>query len=618
MKILNQFITIQFFLVIFITPNIGQDNIETEAAHPYLGAVIPPSPNVRSLLKVSEIPVSLYTGKPDIKIPLESITGKTLSQDIVLSYNAGGIKVEDIGGNVGIGWSLNAGGVIARTVRGLPDESQNGYFLQRSQLYNPNESGSMWSPSWDMLVGGALGDIDLEPDVYSFSFGHYSGEFLVDYLNDEFIVKTVPLVPLRIIPDISLNDGIMVINGWEITTEDGTKYRFKEKEYTTTFSPGEAYASTSTSASVWYLSEIISANDDDKISFSYEPGYVEYDLLNSITDYEFLSFSSSGYEPSTSELSSIKNDANKYSIGFFQQNISTRNISQITSKFETIKFNYEYGRDDLSGTGTKLSNIYYYNNSNVSVPLWSYSFAYSYDQKLTLDYLTKHESDKDLVYRFEYNGSTPLISSPEKDHWGYFNNNNATTILPAVLYGSTLYEGAYKGSSDYALRGILNKITYPTGGSVEFEYELHDAVNSNLLNNLGNLTSTYKERQAIIYKDNIINTLKIPSDQIIDIDVYIDPEDCNTQGFSYYNAVIRKYNTSTQKYDLSVFISSKSTYKSIYVEAGMYKVEFIPVGIDPDESGESRIVISYTNSTDPIEEEQFIGGARIKKIISGN
>src|SRR5438093_9406486 len=95
-----------------------------------------PSPTVASLGKFGDVPVSLYTGVPDISIPLFTVRGKTLQLPISLRYHAGGIKVEDIGGWAGIGWALEAGGTITRTVRGLVDESSQGYYNTGKTWYN--------------------------------------------------------------------------------------------------------------------------------------------------------------------------------------------------------------------------------------------------------------------------------------------------------------------------------------------------------------------------------------------------------------------------------------------------------------------------------------------------
>lgn len=83
------------------------------------------SPTVANLGLYGEIPVSHYTGTPQISIPLYEIRGKQISVPVNLSYHPSGIRPEIHPGPLGLGWSLQAGGVISRTVRGnSPDESE--------------------------------------------------------------------------------------------------------------------------------------------------------------------------------------------------------------------------------------------------------------------------------------------------------------------------------------------------------------------------------------------------------------------------------------------------------------------------------------------------------------
>ena len=91
-----------------------------------LPEVIPPSPTAASLGEYGDIPVSTYTGIPNISIPLYQIQSRDLSLPISLSYHAGGVKVEEEASWVGLGWSLNAGGVITRSIRGLDDLGPSG------------------------------------------------------------------------------------------------------------------------------------------------------------------------------------------------------------------------------------------------------------------------------------------------------------------------------------------------------------------------------------------------------------------------------------------------------------------------------------------------------------
>jgi hypothetical protein len=83
--------------------------------------IIPPSPNAASLGIFGEIPVSLYTGVPSISIPIYTIKSGDITVSLSLDYHASGIKVAQESSWVGLGWALNAGGVITRNVCGYDD-----------------------------------------------------------------------------------------------------------------------------------------------------------------------------------------------------------------------------------------------------------------------------------------------------------------------------------------------------------------------------------------------------------------------------------------------------------------------------------------------------------------
>jgi hypothetical protein len=80
--------------------------------------IIPPSPDAAALGKYGTIPVGLHTGVPNIEIPLYTIRSGQLELPISLSYHASGIKVDEIASWVGLGWTLNAGGVVTRSIVG--------------------------------------------------------------------------------------------------------------------------------------------------------------------------------------------------------------------------------------------------------------------------------------------------------------------------------------------------------------------------------------------------------------------------------------------------------------------------------------------------------------------
>jgi RHS repeat-associated protein len=83
---------------------------------------LPASPTAAELGKYGEVPVSLYNGMPQVNIPIASLKGNEMAMPLSLSYHASGVKVNQIASWVGLGWSLNAGGVITREVRDQPDD----------------------------------------------------------------------------------------------------------------------------------------------------------------------------------------------------------------------------------------------------------------------------------------------------------------------------------------------------------------------------------------------------------------------------------------------------------------------------------------------------------------
>ncbi|MBV6645969.1 MAG: hypothetical protein KI790_10995 [Cyclobacteriaceae bacterium] len=84
---------------------------------------LPASPTSAQFTKYVDQPVNLYTGLPQINIPIYQIDYKDLTVPIRLSYHASGVKVEDVGSWAGNGWSLMAGGAVTRKVIDRADDN---------------------------------------------------------------------------------------------------------------------------------------------------------------------------------------------------------------------------------------------------------------------------------------------------------------------------------------------------------------------------------------------------------------------------------------------------------------------------------------------------------------
>jgi YD repeat-containing protein len=441
-------------LTSILSPAIGQE----------IRKVIPPSPNVAALGKYGEIPVSLYTGVPNISVPIYEVTNGDLALSVSLSYHAGGIKVEEIASSVGLGWSLNAGGIIGRSVRGLPDE---------------NYSWSSQPPSNTVEAIMARGDVeeiqqfaddvnngmrDGEADIYYFNFGKYSGKFFYDQNGNP---HTFPQKNFLIAP---------TTGGWKVTTEDGTDYFFTEVEEVSS-------AGCTDSAPVytaWFLTKIESSDGKRVIMLTYEPAYYTYTTLGSQTK----------YIPFNGDASCLQNEPPC----LVTQNYRTHRLRKIDFQYGYIDFEYENVRCDLVDDKS-LDEIAIYSSSGELIRRFQLYHSYFGNssvcdrpneiyKRLKLDSVVESGlNGRKPAYEFSYNENIQLPSrlSYAQDHWGYYNGKiHNTDLVPSVSYISveghqTIAQGANRRVNvSTSQAGVLTRIVYPTGGETLFTYENND------------------------------------------------------------------------------------------------------------------------------------------------
>ena len=94
-----------------------------DPAYPHVSVM---TPEAAELARYSDIPVSYYTGVPNISIPLYTIKVDDYVLPITLSYHSSGIRVNQEATWVGLGWSLDVGGRVSRTAKGTDDFREYG------------------------------------------------------------------------------------------------------------------------------------------------------------------------------------------------------------------------------------------------------------------------------------------------------------------------------------------------------------------------------------------------------------------------------------------------------------------------------------------------------------
>src|SRR6187401_2627194 len=84
--------------------------IRCAAQQPQLNeSLIAPTPDVVAFVKNGLTPVTLYTGMPNISIPITELKSAKLRLPIVLSYNYSGYQPNQDASWAGMGWNVEAG-----------------------------------------------------------------------------------------------------------------------------------------------------------------------------------------------------------------------------------------------------------------------------------------------------------------------------------------------------------------------------------------------------------------------------------------------------------------------------------------------------------------------------
>lgn len=313
--------------------------------------VIPPSPEAQAFMRYGEYPVDYSTGVPKIDMPIYEIKSGKLSLPVSLSYHASGIRANDVASVVGLGWRLNAGGGLTRTVKGRPDENSQGILTQGSYLtatdINNAESNMT---NFYKLRYVARGAVDAESDNYYYSAGNsLSGQFVYDNLKNLTLLTYTGDKIIR-----HDNPSNMARGYWyEVISADGTRYIFDNRE--STIFDSEAYPST------YWLSKIISADGTDEITFEYETSIYYYN--------DRLTSQSWKFDLSPNPGSSSMQFSSPSSINY---PVYLKKI-----KFKSGYINFDYAEDRLDLRRNRLTAINIYSNSN-ALPLKKYQFVQSY------------------------------------------------------------------------------------------------------------------------------------------------------------------------------------------------------------------------------------------------
>jgi len=531
-----------------------------------------PTPNAGSLGLYGEVPVSLFTGTPNINVPVYQIKEGNFTIPLSLSYHYSGLHPDIPPGWVGNGWSLMAGGAITRVVKTAPDElatndpnspnPKQGFYYNTNYLQDPN-----WETTTSLnnyfhgsagLLNAPIANHELAPDEFNFNFLGISGSFYLDEtgkwkvrserdikvtFNGSFVFPFI--YNPNFVPAFNQSNPVTkTFQSFTLTDEDGTQYVFGENEaieYSENWI--DQILNTSFTATSWYLTSIILPNGKT-ITFKYDRGpfipqldlYYTYAQKYSSGSTGISSYFSldvpcgqdafdaafngkwvysakllspiylSSIETSSSIINFKTTASNAKYYTLSQYNLAIRSITQGAPIFPSqylsdnnyiftllLRLNEQYqdfgipyyaqnsavlkanlGPNDDPMTyyarrfvWLKLSDITVTSKFNNST-IYKYHLNYDETSRLKLKDFQNLDNSGSLVnhYHFDYNPlALPEYLVDQTDHWGYYNNVHQPSSYNTYT--------TQKNPSNNSFAEILDKITYPTGGSSQFVPELH-------------------------------------------------------------------------------------------------------------------------------------------------
>ena len=439
-----------------------------------LNTVIPPSPTSTQFQRYTDYPVDYSSGIPAIDIPVYTIKCKSFEIPITLSYHATGFKPTDVSGFVGLGWVLNAGGRVSRTVVGKPDELNPppSPLIPADQIdfYNPIHQG--YVSSLDPANNGNGRELDCDVFYYN-ALSTLNGRFVLRNGQNNRTPVLIPFRPIKVSSNSNLANS--PIDYFEMVDESGTLYRFgqsistggkvNETTYPSINNAGESYRSA------WLLTDVVSADKTDTVSFYY--GQTLTYRKSRIDQVESLSTNPTGSViPATMQrtasgtyenyVTSIKFKSGRVELTY-DDNMHVKSLNQITifKSDNTILQSFKFNRS-------------FYDGSN---PIATYFKLDSFDE------LGK-DGTRVGNYTFEYtNPITPNVpqdvyQNTGIDLYGFYNgkiNNNSLLpnwTLPLVNGQSAPVGSADRSSDETAMKTyILSGFTTPLGAKSEFDFE---------------------------------------------------------------------------------------------------------------------------------------------------
>ncbi|ASK32358.1 hypothetical protein CEY12_20720 [Chryseobacterium sp. T16E-39] len=466
------------------------------------------SPNSSEFKVYGGTNLNLSLGKPDINISLLSLKIDHINNlDVNINYDVALNKPDTYPSWTGLAWNLGVSGTITRNLSGMADESDPEAYYYKYGLLNSGDWNSLDKlKSFSSRFEYENNEKALNPDTFSFSVNGISGTFIKNHEGKWIVNSDTP--NLSVTNTLKNNEFDMgsFIYSFIITDGFGNKYTFGNQ-----YSAIEVYrsrkknqnpklaAETYKYVKNWHLTKI-EYSTGKNVDFSYNKSTEPIYFRSSYSGYK--QFTYGGYD-----ISGCVKDLDKhncFNLSSFEEGqfsyLDKINFDNVEIKFNrSLANSLEFTNENvylIDGNEIKAPDSYYNSKHWYKLDNISYSannknvenIYFEYDEnpgrRLKLKKIRIGEAVNNK-YEFQYNNNLfPKFNSGSTDHWGYFNDKTFnfyavnSTDINAI---ATAYQQAKE--PNFKLHEILEKISYPTGGSTRFYYEPHEYIKVTNYNN---------------------------------------------------------------------------------------------------------------------------------------
>ena len=438
----------------------------------YFDKVIQPSPTSLVYQRYGDHQPLLSSGIVQIPIPLFEIKEDNFTLPITMQYSTSGINVMDVPYPMGYGWVFLPGLRITRTVLGRPDDVYPFYKIDpyaplsgqalKKAIVEPGQLAQCHSLSDKDLI-------DTQKDLFTIHLPTGSVNFYINRVGNGYEAVTYGNA-LKIELVTTLN-SYMYIKGIRVYDEQGVVYYFGHFADETVVKNYTEFVNNPFYDTAWFLREIKLPNQS-VINFTWKPVNIN----------KYFSFAVE--QPSTTIVDRLTSTACINSQFEIQEGSRWQWISKYEKVLALEKIEFPSGSLAINYKSAEepfITKMELKNKSGVTCK--TVDLTYKAGDALENTLLEKLKINAE-EYRFSYNSNRFYKNTKSLDYWGYYNGKNNNSLLPSMrlkIYLPKSVNALYQniGSADRSVADdkmqafMLTKITYPTGGYSEFEYEPH-------------------------------------------------------------------------------------------------------------------------------------------------